>query len=48
MHNAVGRFDYLLDNLPFNVNPVVKERLKDMVRANRRFAFGLPHIGNAN
>src|SRR5438034_3137109 len=38
-HDATGRFDFVLANPPFNVNAVDKERLKDMVGANRRFPF---------
>jgi type I restriction enzyme M protein len=48
LHDAVGRFDYLLDNPPFNVNAVDKERLKDQVGKGRRFPFGLPRVDNAN
>jgi type I restriction enzyme M protein len=47
-HDATGRFDFVLANPPFNVNAVDKERLKDMVGSNRRFAFGLPRTDNAN
>ena len=47
-HNAVGQFDFVLANPPFNVNAVDKERLKDMVGAGRRFPFGLPRTDNAN
>jgi type I restriction enzyme M protein len=47
-HDATGRFDFVLANPPFNVNAVDKERLKDMVGTNRRFAFGLPRTDNAN
>ena len=47
-HNAVGRFDYVLANPPFNVNAVDKERLKDSVGPGRRFPFGLPRTDNAN
>jgi len=47
-HDATGRFDFVLANPPFNVNAVDKERLKDMVGANRRFPFGLPRTDNAN
>src|SRR4030095_11280265 len=45
---APGAFDFVLANPPFNVNAVDKERLKDMVGSNRRFAFGLPRTDNAN
>jgi type I restriction enzyme M protein len=47
-HAATGQFDFLLANPPFNVNAVDKERLKDMVGADRRFPFGLPRTDNAN
>src|ERR1041385_6341505 len=47
-HNAVGRFDFLLANPPFNVNAVDKARLKDSVGPGRRYPFGLPRSDNAN
>ena len=47
-HDAVGAFDFVLANPPFNVNAVDKERLKDMVGPGRRFPFGLPRTDNAN
>jgi type I restriction enzyme M protein len=47
-HNAVGQFDFVLANPPFNVNAVDKERLKDMVGPGRRYPFGLPRSDNAN
>jgi type I restriction enzyme M protein len=47
-HNAVGRFDFLLANPPFNVNAVDKERLEKMVGNGRRYPFGLPRSDNAN
>jgi type I restriction enzyme M protein len=47
-HNAVGRFDFVMANPPFNVNAVDKERLKDSVGPGRRFPFGLPRTDNAN
>ncbi|MBS1715335.1 MAG: SAM-dependent DNA methyltransferase [Armatimonadetes bacterium] len=47
-HRAVGRFDFVLANPPFNVNAVDKERLKDQVGPGRRFPFGLPKPDNAN
>ena len=46
-HAATGRFDFVLANPPFNVNAVDKERLKDQVGSNRRFAFALPRTDNA-
>jgi type I restriction enzyme M protein len=47
-HNAVGQFDFVLANPPFNVDSVDKERLKDSVGPGRRFPFGLPRPDNAN
>lgn len=47
-HGAVGRFDFVMANPPFNVNAVDKERLKDSVGPGRRFPFGLPKTDNAN
>jgi type I restriction enzyme M protein len=47
-HEAVGRFDFVLANPPFNVNAVDKDRLKDSVGPGRRFPFGLPRTDNAN
>jgi type I restriction enzyme M protein len=47
-HDAIGRFDFVLANPPFNVNAVDKERLKDSVGKGRRFPFGLPRTDNAN
>ncbi len=48
LHNTVGRFDFLLDNPPFNVNAVDKERLAAEVGPGRRYPFGLPRTDNAN
>ncbi len=47
-HKAVGAFDFVLANPPFNVNAVDKDRLKDAVGPGRRFPFGLPRTDNAN
>jgi type I restriction enzyme M protein len=47
-HNAVGQFDFVLANPPFNINAVDKERLTDMVGSGRRFPFGLPRADNGN
>jgi type I restriction enzyme M protein len=47
-HNAVGRFDFVLANPPFNVNNVDKDRLRDAVGPGRRFPFGLPKPDNGN
>ena len=48
LHHAVGRFDYLLDNPPFNVSAVDKERLAAEVGPGRRFSLVLPRTENAN
>jgi type I restriction enzyme M protein len=45
LHEAPGRFDYVMANPPFNVNRVDKERLKD---DKARFPFGMPSVDNAN
>lgn len=47
-HEAVGKFDFVLANPPFNVNAVDKDRLAAEVGAGRRFPFGLPRSDNAN
>lgn len=47
-HEAVGKFDFVLANPPFNVNAVDKDRLASDVGAGRRFPFGLPRSDNAN
>jgi len=47
-HAAVGKFDFVLANPPFNVNAVDKERLKESVGPARRFPYGLPRTDNAN
>jgi type I restriction enzyme M protein len=47
-HAAVGRFDFVLANPPFNVNAVAKERLESHVGEGQRYPFGLPRSDNAN
>ncbi len=47
-HEAVGKFDFVLANPPFNVNAVDKERIAADVGPKRRFPFGLPRTDNAN
>jgi len=47
-HSAVGQFDFVLANPPFNVNAVDKERLESDVGAGRRYPFGLPRTDNGN
>lgn len=43
-HKALGRFDFVMANPPFNVSGVDKDRLKD----DKRFPLGLPSTDNAN
>ena len=47
-HRAVGRFDYVLANPPFNVNAVDKGRLGGDTGAGGRYPLGLPRTDNAN
>lgn len=47
-HEAVGKFDFVLANPPFNVNAVDKDRLSSDVGTGRRFPFDLPRTDNAN
>jgi type I restriction enzyme M protein len=44
LHNAIGKFDFVMANPPFNVDRVDKDRIKD----DKRFPFGLPRTDNAN
>jgi type I restriction enzyme M protein len=44
-HNAVGAFDFVMANPPFNVNRVDRDRLRD---ETARFPFGVPTADNAN
>ncbi len=41
---AVGKFDYVMANPPFNVNKIDKQKLE----GDRRFPFGLPKADNGN
>ncbi len=43
-HAAVGTFDYVMANPPFNVDKIKKEQLA----GDRRFPFGLPKADNGN
>lgn len=43
-HEAVGAFDYVMANPPFNVDKVKKEQLA----GDKRFPFGIPKPDNAN
>lgn len=43
-HNAIGAFNYVMANPPFNVDKVKKGQLA----GDRRFPFGLPRADNAN
>ena len=44
LHDAVGRFDFVMANPPFNVNGVDKDKLA----GDPRFPLGLPNPDNAN
>lgn len=43
-HKAVGAFDYVMANPPFNVDKVKKDQLA----GDKRFPFGMPRADNAN
>lgn len=43
-HKAVGKFDFVMANPPFNVSGVDKDRLKD----DPKFPLGIPTTDNAN
>ena len=43
-HKALGKFDFVMANPPFNVSGVDKERVKD----DPRFKYGIPTTDNAN
>lgn len=43
-HKALGKFDFVMANPPFNVSGVDKERVKD----DPRFSLGIPTTDNAN
>lgn len=43
-HKALGKFDFVMANPPFNVSGVDKERVKD----DPRFPLGIPTTDNAN
>jgi len=45
LHGAVGAFDFVMANPPFNVNRVDRERLRD---DKARYPFGVPGTDNAN
>ncbi len=44
LHDAAGRFDFVMANPPFNVNGVDKDKLA----GDKRFLFGLPRTDNGN
>jgi type I restriction enzyme M protein len=44
-HNAVGAFDFVMANPPFNVNGIDKTKLEGQTA---RFPFGLPNLDNGN
>src|SRR3954454_4679501 len=43
-HRAVGAFDYVMANPPFNVDKIKKEQMA----GDKRFPFGLPKADNGN
>ncbi len=43
-HHAVGAFDYVMTNPPFNVDKIKKEQLA----GDKRYPFGLPKADNGN
>jgi len=45
LHNAVGKFDFVLANPPFNVDRVDKERIKN---DTSHYPLGMPTADNAN
>ena len=45
LHDAVGKFDFVMANPPFNVDKVDKTKLAD---DRKRFPFGMPKPDNAN
>jgi type I restriction enzyme M protein len=45
LHDAVGTFDFVMANPPFNVNGIDKSKLEG---DTRRFPFGLPRLDNGN
>jgi len=45
IHDAVGKFDFVMANPPFNVDRINKELLKD---DKARFPFGMPRSDNGN
>jgi|694.fasta_scaffold07563_32 type I restriction enzyme M protein len=47
-HDAVGAFDYVMANPPFNVNAVDMKMLSSATGPGRRFPFGTPSVDNAN
>ncbi len=44
-HKAVGAFDFVMANPPFNVDRVETDRIKD---DKARYPFGMPRVSNAN
>ncbi|MGI8457362.1 MAG: type I restriction-modification system subunit M [Propionibacteriaceae bacterium] len=43
-HSAIGAFDYVMANPPFNVDKIKKEQLA----GDKRFPFGMPRADNGN
>lgn len=45
LHKAVGKFDFVMANPPFNVDRIDKSRIKD---DTARFPLGMPNVDNGN
>ncbi len=45
LHKAVGKFDFVMANPPFNVDRIDKSRIKD---DTARFPHGMPNVDNGN
>jgi type I restriction enzyme M protein len=45
LHKAVGKFDFVMANPPFNVDRIDKDRIKD---DTARFPLGMPNVDNGN
>jgi type I restriction enzyme M protein len=45
LHKAVGKFDFVMANPPFNVDRIDKDRIKDNTA---RFPLGMPNVDNGN
>ncbi|HZX13462.1 MAG TPA: class I SAM-dependent DNA methyltransferase [Thermodesulfobacteriota bacterium] len=48
IHNSIDKFDFVMANPPFNVNGVDKEKIKEKIKGDKRFIYGIPKPDNAN